>query len=184
VKILETDRLILRTFEERDIDAMVLIDQDPKVREFLGGTADREKTAVGIRKIIQHQKDHGFSLYAVELKTTAEMIGWCGLMIPAFEAHFTPAVEIGWRLASTHWNQGYATEAAKAVLQYAFLNLKLKEVVSFTVIDNIRSRRVMEKIGLQHKLADDFDHPNLDKSNPLCRHVLYRISKDEYDELI
>ena len=176
MKILETDRLILRTFEERDIDAMALIDQDPKVREFLGGTADREKTAASVRKIIQHHNDHGFSLYAVELKLTGEMIGWCGLMIPSFDAHFMPAVEIGWRLASHHWNQGYATEAAKAVLQYAFLNLKLKEVVSFTAVDNIRSRHVMEKIGLQHNPADDFDHPNLEKSHPLNRHVLYRIS--------
>jgi len=182
VKILETDRLVLRTFEERDIDAMALIDQDPKVREFLLGTADREKTAAGVRKIIRHYDDHGFSLYAVELKSTHEMIGWCGLMIPSFEAHFTPAVEIGWRLSSNQWHHGYATEAATAVLKYAFENLKLKEVVSFTAAGNIKSRRVMEKIGLEHNPDDDFDHPKIEKSHPLCRHVLYRISKDEYDE--
>ena len=176
MKILETERLILRVFEERDIDPMSLIDSDPMVREFLGGMSDREKTAAGVHNIIKHYDDHGFSLYAVELKSTGEMIGWCGLMIPSFEAHFTPAVEIGWRLASHHWNQGYATEAARAVLKYAFENLKLKEVVSFTVVDNIRSRRVMEKIGLHHNPADDFDHPKIEKSHPLCRHVLYRVS--------
>jgi len=112
----------------------------------------------------------------VELKSTGEMIGFCGLFIPSFQAHFTPAVEIGWRLAAHQWNLGYATEAAKAVLKYAFETLKLKEIVSFTAVDNVRSRRVMEKIGLRHNPADDFDHPNLEKLHPLCRHVLYRRS--------
>ena len=101
-------------------------------------------------------------------------------MIPSFEAHFTPAIEIGWRLGSQFWNNGYATEAANAVLKYAFENLNLNEIVSFTTVENIRSRRVMEKIGLHRNLQDDFDHPKLDKSHALCRHVLYRILKDEY----
>lgn len=179
--ILKTDRLILRTFEERDIDPMSLIDQDPKVCEFLPGIGNREKTAQGVHGIMNHYHDHGFSLYAVELKSTGEMIGWCGLMIPAFKAHFMPSVEIGWRLASSQWNHGYATEAAKAVLQYAFENLQLNEVVSFTVPNNIRSRRVMEKIGLHHNPDDDFEHPKLEKSHPLCRHVLYRVSKNNYE---
>lgn len=175
--ILKTNRLILRIFEERDIDSMSLINQDPIVCEFLPALGNRESTEKLIRFFIQHQKDHGFSPYAVELKSTGEMIGWCGLMIPSFDAHFTPAVETGWRLASQHWNQGYATETAKAVLKYAFDQLKLNEVVSFTTIDNMRSRRVMEKIGLHHNPEDDFDHPKIEKTHPLCRHVLYRISK-------
>lgn len=179
--ILETTRLILRTFEEHDIDPMALIDQDPKVCEFLPGIGNREKTTQGVHAIMNHYRDHGFSLYAVELKSTGEMIGWCGLMIPSFEAHFTPSVEIGWRLASSHWNKGYATEAANAVLKHAFENVKLNEVVSFTAVDNIRSRRVMEKIGLHHNPTADFDHPKLEKSHSLCRHVLYRISKKEYE---
>jgi RimJ/RimL family protein N-acetyltransferase len=178
--ILKTDRLILRTFEERDIDPMSLIDQDPNVCEFLPAIGNREKTTQGVRGIMNHYHNHGFSLYAVELKLTGEMVGWCGLMIPAFEAHFMPSVEIGWRLASEQWNKGYATEAAKAVLQYAFEKLELDEVVSFTALHNMRSRRVMEKIGLQHNQKDDFDHPKLEKTHPLCRHVLYRISKNEY----
>ncbi|PIZ03655.1 MAG: GNAT family N-acetyltransferase [Gammaproteobacteria bacterium CG_4_10_14_0_8_um_filter_38_16] len=179
--ILKTDRLILRTFEERDINAMSLINQDPVVCEFLPAIGNRESTEKLIRLFIQHQQDHGFSPYAVELKSTSEMIGWCGLMIPSFNAHFTPAVEIGWRLAYEQWNQGYATEAAKAVLQYAFERLKLEEVVSFTAVDNMRSRRVMEKIGLHHNPEDDFDHPKIEKTHSLCRHVLYRISKNNYD---
>lgn len=179
--ILETNRLILRAFEERDIDSMTQIDQDHKVCEFLPSIGNREKTTQGVHSIINHYQNHGFSLYAVELKSTGEMIGWCGLMIPAFEAHFMPSVEIGWRLASKQWNYGYATEAAKAVLQYAFEKLELNEVISFTVPNNIRSRRVMEKIGLHYNNSDDFDHPKLEKSHPLCRHVLYRISKKEYE---
>ncbi|OGT37300.1 MAG: GNAT family N-acetyltransferase [Gammaproteobacteria bacterium RIFCSPHIGHO2_12_FULL_37_14] len=179
MKILETKRLILRNFTENDIEILTEINQDPKVCEFLPAIGTRDSTEKLIKKIIEHDSEHGFSLYAVELKSTGEMIGWCGLMIPSFEAHFTPAVEIGWRLASNQWNQGYATEAAIAALEYAFKNLKLKEIVSFTAEDNIRSRRVMEKIGLHHDLSDDFDHPKIEKSHPLCRHVLYRISSDE-----
>lgn len=179
MKILETKRLILRNFTENDIETLTEINQDPKVCEFLPAIGTRDSTEKLIKKIIEHNSEHGFSLYAVELKSTQEMIGWCGLMIPSFEAHFTPAVEIGWRLASNQWNQGYATEAAIAILEYAFKNLKLKEIVSFTAAGNIRSRRVMEKIGLHHDLLDDFDHPKIEKSHPLCRHVLYRISSDE-----
>lgn len=179
MKILETKRLILRTFEENDLDWLMLIDQDPRVCEFFPAIGNRDATEKGIHRIMNHYRNHGFSLYAMELKSTGEMIGWCGLMIPSFESHFTPAVEIGWRLGSQFWNNGYATEAAKAVLQYAFENLELNEIVSFTAVKNIRSRRVMEKIGLHHNPQDDFDHPKLDKSHPLCRHVLHRISKDK-----
>ncbi len=116
--ILETNRLILRNWKEEDIDAMTVINQDPKVCEFLPAIGNRESTEAGVRKIIKHYEEHGFCLYAVELKSTHEFIGWVGLAIPSFEAPFMPAVEIGWRLSSNHWNQGYATEAAKAVLHY------------------------------------------------------------------
>lgn len=180
MKIIETDRLILRTWKEQDIDAMALIDQDPKVCEFLPGIGNRDATEAGVRRIIQHYEKHGFCLYAVELKSTHQFIGWIGLSIPSFEAHFTPAVEIGWRLNSQHWNKGYATEGAKAVLYYAFTKLNLNEIVSFTTVNNTASRRIMEKIGMHHNEQDDFDHPKLDKAHPLCRHVLYRISKSEY----
>ncbi|MBI5448033.1 MAG: GNAT family N-acetyltransferase [Gammaproteobacteria bacterium] len=177
MNIIETERLILRTWREEDIEPMAAIDQDPKVCEFLLGIGNRATTEAGVKRIIQHYKQHGFCLYAVELKSTHEFIGWTGLSVPSFEAHFTPAVEIGWRLDSRHWNQGYATEGAKAVLQYAFTVLKLPEIVSFTAVNNQASRRVMEKIGLHHESSDDFDHPKLEKSHPLCRHVLYRLSK-------
>ena len=112
MKILETDRLILRTWENSDIEPMAAIDQDPKVGEYLPGIGNRAATEAGIRRIMQHFDQHGFCLYAVELKSRHEFIGWVGLSIPSFHAHFTPAVEIGWRLASRHWNKGYATEGA------------------------------------------------------------------------
>ena len=181
MKILETQRLILRSFQMTDLDAMAAIDADPKVYEFLPAIGTRENTAAGIQRIMDHEEQKGFSLYAVELKTTHEMIGWIGLMTPSFEAHFTPAIEIGWRLASQHWNTGYATEGAKAVLDYAFTTLGLEEVVSFTTRNNIASRRVMEKIGLHHNLRDDFNHPKL-PGHRLEEHVLYRITHSAYLE--
>lgn len=132
MQILDTDRLILRSFQVDDLDAMAAIDADPTVCQFLPALGTRENTTAGIQRIMNHEQQKGYSLYAVELKTTHEMIGWIGLMTPSFEAHFTPAIEIGWRLASKHWNQGYATEGANAVLYYAFINLGIEELVSFT----------------------------------------------------
>jgi RimJ/RimL family protein N-acetyltransferase len=173
--ILETSRLILRTWEKQDIDSMTVINQDPKVCEFLPAIGNRASTEAGVHKIMQHYEEHGFCLYAVELKSTHEFIGWVGLAIPSFDAPFMPAVEIGWRLSSNHWNHGYATEAAKAVLDYAFNTLGLDEIVSFTAVNNQPSRRVMEKIGLLHHPEGDFDHPRLEKTHLLCRHVLYRL---------
>lgn len=180
MNIIETNRLILRTWTEEDIDPMTAIDQDPRVCEFLPGIGNREATKADIQRNIQHYAQHGFCLYAVEIKSTHEFIGWIGLNIATFEAHFTPATEIGWRLDSRHWNKGYATEGAKAVLQYAFTKLNLNEIVSFTTVNNKASRRVMEKIGLHRNVQDDFDHPKLDKSHSLCKHVLYRLSKTKF----
>ena len=180
MKILETDRLILRLWQSSDVDGMAAIDQDPKVCQYLPAIGTRATTEAGVQRILNHYQEHGFCLYAVELKENNEFIGFLGLSIPSFESHFTPAVEIGWRLASRHWNKGYATEGAKAVLKYGFLTLNLDEIVSFTVVNNRASRRIMEKIGLHHNPDDDFNHPRLAADSPLRRHVLYRLSKAEY----
>ncbi|AHE67604.1 GNAT family N-acetyltransferase [Legionella oakridgensis] len=180
MNILETKRLILRTWEDKDLDAMTAIDQDPKVCQYLPGIGNREETSARIQRCINHYHEKDYTLYAVELKNTHDMIGFLGLMTPSFEAHFTPAVEIGWRLSSKQWNQGYATEGAKAVLHDAFTRLNLDEIVSFTVVNNMASRKVMEKIGMHHDPNDDFDHPKLDKNSPLRRHVLYRLTKADY----
>ncbi len=123
----------------------------------------------------EHFKRHGFGPFAAELIETGAFIGFIGLSIPAFDAHFMPAVEIGWRLAFDYWDRGLATEGARAVLRFGFNDLGLEQVVSFTVPANLPSRRVMEKLAMTHDPADDFDHPNLPEGHPLRGHVLYRI---------
>lgn len=187
--ILTTDRLILRTWKASDIPQMAAISSDPIVMEHFPATQDLTATQAFIAKINQQYEKFGYTLYAVELKNTHEFIGFVGLNQPPFEIpHFVPQglpiVEIGWRLAAQHWGKGHATEAAKAVLHYAFTELNLSEIISFTVVANIKSRHVMEKIGLHHSEADDFDHPKLDESSRLRRHVLYRLTRNEYRQIM
>ena len=117
---------------------------------------------------------NGFGLWALEVRATGEFVGFTGLDVPEFEAHFMPAVEIGWRLARSAWGQGYATEAARTALSFGFEEVGLVEIVSFTTPANRRSRAVMERLGMSHDPADDFDHPRLPPGHPQRRHVLYR----------
>lgn len=173
--ILKTKRLILRTWHESDLEPMSIINQDPLVCEFLAEIVNKTQTENLIRRFMLHYEIHGFTAYAVELRSNRTLIGFIGLLVATFEADFTPAIEIGWRLDSIYWEQGYATEAAKAIVDFVFTTLRLKEIVSFTAKNNFRSRRVMEKIGMYHNPNEDFDHPKLPKNSPLCRHVLYRI---------
>jgi RimJ/RimL family protein N-acetyltransferase len=182
MKILETERLMLRTWNDNDVQPMLAINQDPKVMEYFPGLQDLEMTKNFIDKVNAHFENHGYSLYTTVRKDTNEFIGFIGLLIADFKAHFTPATEIGWRLSSNHWGQGFATEGAKAVLDYAFRELKIPEIVSFTAAGNAKSIRVMQKIGLQHNEADDFDPPKLDDESPLKRHVLYRLSREKYTQ--
>jgi len=179
-KIIETDRLILRTWLNSDLQTMLVINQDPKVMEYFPGLQDLKTTKNFITKVNNHFDKYGYSLYACVRKDSNEFIGFIGLLIADFEAHFTPVTEIGWRLSSKHWGQGFATEGSKAVLDYAFRELEIPEIVSFTAKDNSKSIRVMQKIGLHHNAEDNFDHPKLDDASPLKRHVLYRISRDKY----
>ena len=178
--ILETKRLILRVFSLEDLDYMTHINQDTKVMQHFPATLTRDETKKLIKKIIKHHKKHNYSLYAVEIKKTKKMIGFVGLVHRTkqeFNTDFMPATEIGWRLDSAHWNKGYATEAAIAVLDYGFNQLNLDEIISFTVPANIASRRVMEKIGLKQDEKNNFKHPTLPKNHPLSAHVLYRLKK-------
>jgi ribosomal-protein-alanine N-acetyltransferase len=151
---------------------------DPRVMEFFPASLTRVESDAGIDRIRAHFAQHGFGLYAAELRQTAEFIGFVGLAVPNFEAHFMPSVEVGWRLAASHWGQGLATEGARAVVAHAFEGLGLRELVSFTVPANARSRHVMEKIGMTHDERDDFDHPNLPEGHALRRHVLYRLRRE------
>jgi RimJ/RimL family protein N-acetyltransferase len=132
-----------------------------------------------VDRINLHFAQHGHGPYAVELIENGAFIGYIGLYTPTFQAPFTPAIEIAWRLSADHWGHGLATEGARAVLQHAFQNLNLPNLVSFTVPANLRSRRVMEKLGMTHDPSEDFDHPNLPEGHPLRRHVLYRISNHQ-----
>jgi RimJ/RimL family protein N-acetyltransferase len=171
---MDTPRLILRLWKEEDLAPFAQMNACAKVCEFLSTRLTREESDALAHKIITHFEKHGFGLYAVEEKASGQLIGFTGLSIPSFEAPFMPAIEIGWRLDSRYWGKGYATEAAQVVLDYAFYQLALPEIISFTTPTNYRSRRVMEKIGMTHNINDDFDHPVLPENHPLRRHVLYR----------
>lgn len=181
IKTFETARLILREWQDKDIEPFAAMNKDPNVREFFPNVMSLEETKASVSFIRSHFKKYGFGLWAVELKETGEFIGFVGYSTPSFEAHFTPCVEIGWRLAKKFWGKGYATEAAKTVLHAAFVHYNLNEVVSFTAALNRPSIRVMEKIGLQHNSADDFEHPELPKNHPLARHVLYRLTSKQLE---
>jgi ribosomal-protein-alanine N-acetyltransferase len=126
-------------------------------------------------RIQRHFDEHGFGLWAVEVPGTASFVGFCGLTVARFSAHFTPCIEVGWRLAFEHWGHGYATEAANLAIGHGFGEHALAEIVSFTSASNFRSRAVMERLGMQRDPAEDFDHPSLPLGHPLSRHVLYRL---------
>jgi RimJ/RimL family protein N-acetyltransferase len=174
VIVLETERLKLRTWRQEDREPFARMNADPRVMEFFPGVLARTESDAGADRIEAHFKRHGFGWFAVELRGSGEFIGFTGLAVPSFEAHFTPCVEIGWRLLREHWGLGYATEGAGAALQYGFETLRISEIVSFTVPANLRSRRVMEKLGMKHDPDGDFEHPGLPEGHPLRRHVLYR----------
>jgi len=172
---LRTDRLRLRRWLAADLAPFAALNADPRVAEYLPGVLSRQESDAFVARIEAHFDLHGFGLWAVEVCGGAPFAGFVGLSIPRFEAHFTPTVEIGWRLSAEQWGRGYATEGARAVLSFGFEVLRLEEIVSFTVLENTRSCRVMEKIGMTRDPADDFDHPLLPERHPLRRHVLYRI---------
>jgi RimJ/RimL family protein N-acetyltransferase len=160
------------------------INNDPKVIEFLRGPLTIEQVNDFIPAVNKHQDSLGYTLWATELKKNGALIGFIGFNNPDFfspsNLPFSPCVEIGWRLGSQYWGQGYATEGAKACLAYGFNTLDLAEVVSFTVPQNTRSIHVMEKIGLSRDISGDFFHPMLSREHPLSKHILYRLKKDAY----
>jgi len=178
--LLETERLRLRHWESRDREPFARLNSDVRVMEFMPATLSRAESDAFVDRIERHFQVHGFGLYVAELRDSCTFIGFVGLAVPTFEAHFTPCVEIGWRLSPEHWGRGLATEAAHAVVRHAFDDLGLSNLVSFTVPANVRSRRVMEKIGMTHDASDDFDHPHLAVGHPMRRHVLYRLRRTTF----
>jgi RimJ/RimL family protein N-acetyltransferase len=172
---LQTPRLLLRRWLPTDRLAFAALNADARVMEHFPSVLTRPESDALADLIERHFERHGFGLFALEVPGVVPFAGFVGLAVPNFEAHFTPCVEIGWRLAAEHWGRGYATEAALAVLDVALGDLALDELVSFTVPKNQRSRRVMERIGMTHDPADDFDHPHL--PDRIRRHVLYRLRR-------
>ena len=169
-----TPRLKLREWKEKDKDPFFKINSDPRVMEFMPKQLSKQESDQFIERIKTHFQNHQYGLFAVELLEDKSLIGLIGLSIPKFQSFFTPCVEIGWRLAYDYWGKGYATEGAKASLNYGFKELNLLEIFSFTVPKNVRSRQVMERIGMTY--IDEFEHPLLPQENPLRKHVLYKKS--------
>jgi RimJ/RimL family protein N-acetyltransferase len=174
---LRTERLLLRRWCAADLAPFAAMNADPRVVEFFPRAWSREESDASVGRIEAHFEKHGFGLWAVEIAGVAPFAGFIGLCHPRFEAHFTPCVEIGWRLAAPYWGRGFATEGARVALAFGFETLGLAEIVSFTVPANLRSRRVMEKLGMTHDPGDDFDHPSLPEGHWLRRHVLYRSAR-------
>lgn len=179
---LSTERLLLRRWTAADIAPFAALNADPVVMERFPATLTLDQTKSFVAAAEAHFEREGFGLWVAELIATGEMIGFIGLSIPRFEAHFTPCVEIGWRLAHKYWGRGYAPEGASAVLNDAFTRLNLEEVVSFTSTLNSNSIRVMEKIGMKRDPSEDFDHPRVEEGHHLRRHVLYRINSSDFLE--
>ena len=170
---IETPRLMLRDWSDADLPLFAAMNADPAVMEFFPGVLTPEQTASFYRRIREEFAGYGYGLYAVERKSDRCFIGFTGLHWARFEADFTPCVELGWRLCREAWGRGFAPEAAAAVLDYAFGLLGMTEIHSFTAAVNLRSQRVMEKIGMER--VGRFDHPALPPGSPLSEHLLYRI---------
>ena len=172
---LNTPRLTLRPWRAMDLEPFAALNADPRVMEFMPAPLTRDESAAFAARIGGALEARGFGLWALELRAGGEFLGHVGLNVPSFEAHFTPCVEIGWRLRAAHWGRGFASEGARECLRFAFETLALGEVVSFTVPENARSRAVMERLGMSRDPGGDFDHPRLPRGHRLCRHVLYRL---------
>ena len=167
--MIRTERLLLRRWGDEDRAPFAALNADPVVMEHFPSALTREESDALVDRIEAGFAQHGFGLWAVEAHGV--LVGFTGLAVPAFAPEL---VEVGWRLARSAWGHGYAAEAARAAIAHG-RGAGVGEVVSFTAVDNVRSRRVMERLGMTHDPADDFDHPALPEGHRLRRHVLYRL---------
>jgi RimJ/RimL family protein N-acetyltransferase len=174
---LRTERLLLRGWRDGDREPFAALNADAEVMEHFPAPLTRSESDALVEMNVAHFSRHPFGLWAVEVVDSGTFIGFTGLAEWAFEAHFMPAVEVGWRLARPAWGHGYATEAARAALAFGFEVCDLDEIVSFTSVPNTRSRAVMARLGLTRDPADDFDHPKMPSGHRLERHVLYRLDR-------
>jgi RimJ/RimL family protein N-acetyltransferase len=169
---------VLRRWRTEDLDAFAAINADPAVMEHFPGTLTREQTGEMIDRLEAGFEHDGYGFWAVEISATGSLAGFVGLSPVSGEMQFGPAVEVGWRLGRERWGQGIAREAAEAVLSHGFGPLGLGEIVAYTTVGNLRSRRLMERLGMRHDESADFDHPSFATGHPLRPHVLYRLLGD------
>lgn len=177
---LTTERLILRPWRAEDFEPFAAMSADPKVMEHFPSTLTRAESDAVATRLQAHIEKHGFGFWALELPGVAPFIGFTGILNVSFDAHFTPAVEMGWRLAPAHWRKGYATEAARAALVHGFGALGLAEIVAFTIPANLPSQAVMQRLGMTRNEAEDFAHPTVPPDHPMSRHVLYRLRAEDW----
>jgi ribosomal-protein-alanine N-acetyltransferase len=172
---LRTERLVLRGWRESDREPFAALNADPVVMEHFPATLTRAESDAQVDRFVDRWAKDRPSLWAVEVPGVAPFIGYVGLLEPSFEAHFTPCVEVGWRLAAGHWGHGYATEAARAALAHGFEVIGLDQIVSFTTVGNTRSRRVMEKLGMHRDPLSEIDPRRSSQERPgLVRKSLAR----------
>lgn len=179
----ETERLILRDWKDSDREPWAAMGRDPEVMRHLGPVMTREQADAGLARAQAQIDRDGHGFWAVECKADRRFLGFIGAKTTTFDAHFTPNIELGWRLSRDAWGQGLATEGALAARDWAFANLDTPEVIAITVPDNHGSQAVMRKIGLERDMGGDFDHPVLAEDDPLRPHVLFRMSRERWNAL-
>ena len=180
VPVRRTARLLLRGFTDADREPFAALNADPVVMEHFVSTYGRERSDAFVDKVGRCWAERGWGPWALERLDTGEFIGYTGLWPAEFDAPFTPAVEVGWRMARAHWGHGFATEAAREALRLGFTDAGLAEVVSFTAVGNERSWRVMGRIGLVRDPEGDFEHPAVPEGHPVRPHVLYRLPRERW----
>jgi RimJ/RimL family protein N-acetyltransferase len=174
---LTTDRLLLRAWRDEDKEPFAAMNADPEVMAHFPSTMTREESDALADRFQAGLEDRGWGPWALERRDSGEFIGFTGLVPITFEADFTPAVEVGWRLAKAHWRRGYATEAGRAALAYGFEQARLTRIVSLTTLENTRSEAVMIRLGLVR--VGEFDHPRIPVGHRLRRHVLYAVEAEQ-----
>ncbi|MDX6751645.1 GNAT family N-acetyltransferase [Geminicoccaceae bacterium 1502E] len=178
--VLATDRLILRPWRDADREALGALNADPEVMAHFPAPLDRAASDAMLERMRGQFATLGFGFWAVTEAPDGPLLGLVGLGAPRFEAHFTPCIEVAWRLGRAHWGKGYASEAARAALVFGFERAGLDEIVAMTLPTNRRSQAVMERLGMTRDPADDFDHPNVPEGHAMRRHLLYRLTRDAW----
>jgi RimJ/RimL family protein N-acetyltransferase len=177
---LQTGRLILREWRDDDVAPFSAMSTNPLVMQYLTKLPDRSAIERWVDDVRAHFRRHGFGLWAIEIPGIAPFVGFTGLTVVPYEAHFTPAIEVAWRLSPEYWRKGLVAEAATTALNVGFRSLEFQEIMANAAINNSASIRVMERLGMNRNPDDDFDHPLKPPQDPLRRQVLFRIGRKEW----